>query len=48
MGPALLDYSTANYSIYPNRLPDNNRDQFIYQGDYRLTPHLHGADRLSL
>jgi vitamin B12 transporter len=41
MGPALLDYSTANYSVYPNRLDlISNRDQFLYQGDYRLTPHL--------
>ena len=40
-GPALLDYSTANYSVYSNRLDViNNRDQFLYQGDYRLTPHL--------
>jgi len=38
MGPALLDYSG---SVYPNRLDIiNNRDQFLYQGDYRLTPHL--------
>ncbi|MGD0832128.1 MAG: TonB-dependent receptor plug domain-containing protein, partial [Terracidiphilus sp.] len=41
IGPALLDYSTLNYSIYPNRLDIiNNRDQFLYQGDFRLTPHL--------
>jgi len=41
MGPALLDYSTANFAIYPNRLDIvNNRDQFLYQGDLRLTPHL--------
>ena len=41
MGPALLDYSEANGSDYPNRLDViNNRDQFLYQGDYRLTPHL--------
>ncbi len=40
MGPALLDYSSANYSIYPNRLDViNNRDQFLYQGDFHLTPH---------
>ncbi len=40
-GPALLDYSAANGSVYPNRLDViNNRDQFLYQGDYRLTPHL--------
>jgi iron complex outermembrane receptor protein/vitamin B12 transporter len=40
-GPALLDYSTLNYSVYPNRLDlISNRDQFLYQGDYRVTPHL--------
>jgi vitamin B12 transporter len=40
-GPALLNYSTANYSVYPNRLDIiNSRDQFLYQGDLRLTPHL--------
>jgi iron complex outermembrane receptor protein/vitamin B12 transporter len=40
-GPALLDYSAANYSIYPNRLDlISNSDQFLYQGDLRLTPHL--------
>jgi iron complex outermembrane receptor protein/vitamin B12 transporter len=39
-GPALLDYSAANGSAYPNRLDlISNRDQFLYQGDYRLTPH---------
>jgi iron complex outermembrane receptor protein/vitamin B12 transporter len=41
MGPALLDYSAANGSVYPNRLDViSNRDQFFYQGDYRLTSHL--------
>jgi vitamin B12 transporter len=40
-GPALLNYSEAWGSVYPNRLDlINNRDQFLYQGDYRLTPHL--------
>jgi iron complex outermembrane receptor protein/vitamin B12 transporter len=40
-GPALMNYSAANGSVYPNRLDlVNNRDQFLYQGDYRLTPHL--------
>jgi iron complex outermembrane receptor protein/vitamin B12 transporter len=39
-GPALLNYSAANGSFYPNRLDIiNNRDQFIYQGDIHLTPH---------
>jgi iron complex outermembrane receptor protein/vitamin B12 transporter len=41
MGPALLDYSAANGSVYPNRLDlISNRDQFLYQGDYSVTPHL--------
>ena len=41
VGPALLNYSAANGGAYPNRLDViNNRDQFLYQGDYRLTPHL--------
>lgn len=40
-GPALLNYSAANGSVYPNRLDlISNRDQFSYQGDYRITPHL--------
>jgi iron complex outermembrane receptor protein/vitamin B12 transporter len=40
-GPALLDYSAANGSVYPNRLDlISNRDQFLYQGDYHLTQHL--------
>ena len=40
-GPALMNYSVANGSVYPNRLDlVNNRDQLLYQGDYRLTPHL--------
>jgi iron complex outermembrane receptor protein/vitamin B12 transporter len=40
-GPALMNYSSANGSVYPSRLDIiNNRDQFLYQGDYRLTPHL--------
>jgi iron complex outermembrane receptor protein/vitamin B12 transporter len=39
-GPALLDYSAANGGDYPNRLDViNNRDQFLYQGDFHLTPH---------
>ena len=41
IGPALLDYSEANGSAYPNRLDIvSNRDQLLYQGDLRLTPHL--------
>jgi iron complex outermembrane receptor protein/vitamin B12 transporter len=41
VGPALMNYSVANGSVYPNRLDlISNRDQFLYQGDYRLTPHL--------
>ncbi len=40
-GPALMNYSVANGSVYPSRLDlINNRDLFLYQGDYRLTPHL--------
>lgn len=40
-GQAILDYSTANYSVYPNRLDlVTNRDQILYEGDYTLTPHL--------
>jgi vitamin B12 transporter len=40
-GPALMNYSVANGSVYPNRLDIiNNRNQFLYQGDFRLTPHL--------
>jgi iron complex outermembrane receptor protein/vitamin B12 transporter len=41
MGPALMNYSAANGSVYPNRLDlISNSDQAHYQGDYRLTPHL--------
>jgi iron complex outermembrane receptor protein/vitamin B12 transporter len=40
-GPALMNYSAANGSVYPNRLDlVNNRDQCLYQGDFRFTPHL--------
>jgi iron complex outermembrane receptor protein/vitamin B12 transporter len=40
-GPALLNYSQANFSVYPNRLDVvSNRDQIVYQGDYTVTPHL--------
>jgi len=40
-GPALLDYSTAYGGVYPSRLDVINlRNQFLYQGDYRVTPHL--------
>ena len=40
-GPALLDYSTAYGGVYPSRLDlINLRSQFLYQGDYRVTPHL--------
>ena len=40
-GPALLNYSAANGSVYPNRLDlISNRDQFHYQGDLQVTPHL--------
>jgi len=41
VGQAILDYSTANYSIYPNRLDlVTNRDQINYEGDYHFTPHV--------
>jgi len=41
IGPALMNYSAANGSVYPNRLDlISNSDQAHYQGDYRLTPHL--------
>jgi len=40
-GQAILDYSTANFSVYPNRLDlVTNRDQILYEGDYQITPHL--------
>jgi vitamin B12 transporter len=43
VGQAILNYSTANYSIYPNRLDlVTNRDQVHYEGDFRFTPHLMG------
>jgi len=42
-GQAILNYSTANYSVYPNRLDlVNNRDQLHYEGDFHFTPHLVG------
>jgi len=41
VGQAILNYSTANYSVYPNRLDlVTNRDQILYEGDYHFTPHL--------
>jgi iron complex outermembrane receptor protein/vitamin B12 transporter len=40
-GQAILNYSAANYSVYPNRLDlVTNRDQINYEGDYHFTPHL--------
>jgi len=43
VGQALMNYSTANYSIYPNRLElVTNRDELNYQGDFHFTPHLTG------
>ena len=35
-GQAVLDYGTYNDQLV------NNRDQLVYQGDYRFTPHLAG------
>lgn len=41
VGQAILNYSTANYSIYPNRLDlITDRDELNYEGDYHFTPHL--------
>ena len=43
VGQAILNYSTANFSTYPNRLDlVTNRDQVHYEGDFRFTPHLVG------
>jgi iron complex outermembrane receptor protein/vitamin B12 transporter len=43
VGQAILDYSTANFSVYPNRLDlVTNRDQVNYEGDFHFTPHLTG------
>ncbi len=40
-GQTLLDYSTANYAVYPSGFQIvSNRDQLVYQGDYKITPHL--------
>jgi iron complex outermembrane receptor protein/vitamin B12 transporter len=40
-GQTLLDYSTANYAIYPSGFQQvSNRDALTYQGDYAITPHL--------
>ncbi len=36
-GQALLDYSPSSYYQFAN-----NRDQFVYQGDVTVTPHLAG------
>jgi iron complex outermembrane receptor protein/vitamin B12 transporter len=42
-GQTLLDYSTANYAVYPSGFQQvNNRDQLTYQGDYAFTAHLTG------
>jgi vitamin B12 transporter len=41
LGPALLDYSAANGSVYPNLLDlGTERNLFVYQGDYQFTPHV--------
>jgi len=40
-GQTLLDYSTANYAVYPSGFQQvSNRDQLVYQGDYSVTSHL--------
>jgi iron complex outermembrane receptor protein/vitamin B12 transporter len=42
-GQALLNYSSNNGSVYPNRLDlVTVRDQVQYQGDFHFTPHLTG------
>ncbi len=42
-GQALLDYSQANGETYPNSYQlVSNRDQYSYQGDLTITPHLIG------
>ena len=42
-GQALLDYSQANGSVYPNENQFvSNRDHGGYQGDITITPHLFG------
>jgi vitamin B12 transporter len=42
-GQALLNYTTDNFGIYPNRLDlVSNRDQLYAQSDYRLSPHIVG------
>lgn len=42
-GQALLDYSYDQGGVYPSGDQlISNRDQLIYQGDYRFTPHLSG------
>ncbi len=44
-GQAVLDYAQT----YPYQYQlVSNRDQLMYQGDYRVTPHLAALDRLSL
>jgi iron complex outermembrane receptor protein/vitamin B12 transporter len=40
-GQTLLDYSTANFAVYPSGFQEvNNRDALTYQGDYTFTPHV--------
>jgi vitamin B12 transporter len=42
-GQAILNYSPANYSTYPNRLDlVTDRDELNYEGDFHFTPHLTG------
>ncbi|WP_263358105.1 TonB-dependent receptor [Acidicapsa ligni] len=43
VGQAILDYSSGNGSVYPNRLDlVTNRDEIQYEGDFHFTPHLVG------
>ncbi len=42
-GQALLNYTTDNFSVYPNSFDFvSNRDQLYAQSDYRFSPHMVG------
>ncbi|HVJ09723.1 MAG TPA: TonB-dependent receptor [Acidisarcina sp.] len=42
-GQALLNYTTDNFGVYPNRFDFvSNRDQLYAQSDYRFGPHMVG------
>jgi iron complex outermembrane receptor protein/vitamin B12 transporter len=41
IGQALLNYSTENFGVYPNKTEiASNRDQVYAQSSYQLTPHI--------